>query len=45
MLDAVTGVQPTLERMLHLFGVIRGEPVDPAKGIYKARLDHRKAVD
>jgi UTP--glucose-1-phosphate uridylyltransferase len=38
MLDAVTGVQPTLERMLHLFGTIRGEPVDPARGIYKAEL-------
>ena len=24
MLDAVTGVQPTVERLLHLFGVIRG---------------------
>jgi UTP--glucose-1-phosphate uridylyltransferase len=38
MLDAVTGVQPTVERLLHLFGVIRGAPVEPAKGIYKAEL-------
>lgn len=38
MLDAVTGVQPTLERMLHLFGVIRGEGVDPARGIYRSQL-------
>jgi len=38
MLDAVTGVQPTIERLLHLFGVIRGLPVEPAKGIYKADL-------
>jgi UTP--glucose-1-phosphate uridylyltransferase len=38
MLDAVTGVQPTLERLLHLFGTIRGEPIDSAKGIYKAQL-------
>jgi UTP--glucose-1-phosphate uridylyltransferase len=38
MLDAVTGVQPTLERQLHLFGTIRGEPVDPNKGIYRAQL-------
>jgi len=38
MLDAVTGVQPTLERLLHLFGTIRGAPIDPAKGIYKAEL-------
>src|SRR5437588_4787925 len=37
MLDAVTGVQPTVERQLHLFGVIRGEPVEPARGIYKAQ--------
>jgi len=38
MLDVVTAVQPTLERMLHLFGVIKGNPIDPAKGIYKAEL-------
>jgi UTP--glucose-1-phosphate uridylyltransferase len=38
MLDAVTGVQPTLERDLHGFGTIRGEPVDAAKGIYRAQL-------
>jgi UTP--glucose-1-phosphate uridylyltransferase len=38
MLDAVTGVQPTVERLLHLFGVIRGEPIDAARGIYKAEL-------
>jgi UTP--glucose-1-phosphate uridylyltransferase len=38
MLDAVTGVQPTVERLLHLFGTIRGQPVEPAKGIYKAEL-------
>jgi UTP--glucose-1-phosphate uridylyltransferase len=38
MLNAVTGVQPTLERQLHLFGVIRGEPIDPARGIYKSEL-------
>ena len=38
MLDTVTGVQPTVERLLHLFGTIRGNPIDPAKGIYKAEL-------
>ncbi|MEA2733871.1 MAG: UTP--glucose-phosphate uridylyltransferase [Humisphaera sp.] len=38
MLDAVTGVQPTVERHLHQFGTIRGEPVDPNKGIYRAQL-------
>jgi UTP--glucose-1-phosphate uridylyltransferase len=38
MLDAVTGVQPTIERLLHLFGVIRGVGIEPAKGIYKADL-------
>lgn len=36
MLDVVTGVQPTVERLLHLFGVIRGQPIDPARGVYKA---------
>ena len=38
MLDVVTGVQPTLERHLHAFGVIRGAPVDPSRGIYKAAM-------
>src|SRR3954451_12962358 len=38
MCDAVTGVQPTLERLLHLFGVIKGHPIDANKGIYKAKL-------
>jgi len=42
MLDAVSAVQPTLERLLHLFGVIRGEPIDANKGIYKAELIHEK---
>jgi UTP--glucose-1-phosphate uridylyltransferase len=36
--DAVTGVQPTIERMLHLFGTIKGAPLEPARGIYKAEL-------
>jgi UTP--glucose-1-phosphate uridylyltransferase len=38
MLDAVTGVQPTMERQLDLFGVIRGAPIEATKGIYKAEL-------
>lgn len=38
MLDVVTGVQPTLERLLHLFGTIQGEPIDAARGIFKAGL-------
>jgi UTP--glucose-1-phosphate uridylyltransferase len=38
MCDAVTAVQPTMERQLHLFGTIRGQPIEPAKGIYKAEL-------
>jgi UTP--glucose-1-phosphate uridylyltransferase len=38
MLDAITGVQPTLERLLHLFGVLKGSPIDADKGIYKADL-------
>src|SRR5579884_2413177 len=37
-LDAVTGVQPTLEKLLHMFGTIAGKPMDPAKGLYKAEL-------
>src|SRR5438552_371160 len=38
MLDAVTGVQPTVERLLHLFGTIKGDPIDANKGIYRAEL-------
>lgn len=37
MCDAVTGVQPTIERLLHLFGTIQGDPIEPARGIYKAK--------
>lgn len=36
--DAVTGVQPTVERLLHLFGTIKGDPIDPGRGIYKSEL-------
>jgi UTP--glucose-1-phosphate uridylyltransferase len=36
MLEVVTGVQPTVERLLHLFGVVAGVPIDANKGIYKA---------
>ena len=35
-LDSVTAVQPTVERLLHGFGVIAGEPVDGDRGVYKA---------
>ncbi len=38
MCDAVSGVQPTVERLLHLFGVIKGLPIDSAKGIYRSEL-------
>ena len=38
MLEAVSGVQPTLERDLYLFGTIKGAPIEPDKGIYKAEL-------
>jgi UTP--glucose-1-phosphate uridylyltransferase len=38
MLDAVTAVKPTLERLLHLFGVIKGNPFEPNKGVFKADL-------
>jgi UTP--glucose-1-phosphate uridylyltransferase len=46
MLDALTGVQPTVEKLLHLFGTIRGNAVDANKGIYKAEMIVEKpAVD
>jgi UTP--glucose-1-phosphate uridylyltransferase len=38
MLDSATAVQPTVERLLHAFGVVRGTPIDAARGIYKAEL-------
>lgn len=37
-LDAATSVQPTPESELHLFGTIRGVPLDLAIGLYKAQL-------
>lgn len=36
--SAVTAVQPTMEKELHLFGTIRGEQVHPERGAYKAHL-------
>jgi UTP--glucose-1-phosphate uridylyltransferase len=46
MLDVVTGVQPTLERHLHLFGTIKGSPVDANRGIYKAeKIVEKPKVD
>lgn len=42
MLDACSAVQPTLERLLHLFGVCKGTPIDANQGIYKADLIHEK---
>ena len=40
-----TGVQPTVERLLHLFGTIRGQPIDAEQGDLQGRVDHRKAID
>ena len=43
---SVTGVQPTVERLLHLFGTIKGNPIDAAKGVYKAeRIVEKPSVD
>jgi UTP--glucose-1-phosphate uridylyltransferase len=36
--DALTAVQPTAGRLLHLFGVIKGAPIDPSQGTYRAEL-------
>ena len=36
--DAVTAVQPTLERLLYAFGVLRGTPVPMATDLYKVEL-------
>ena len=45
-LDALTAVQPTLERSIHMFGVIRGAPVDPDGGVYKAeRIVEKPGID
>ena len=35
-LEAVSGVQPTLEKQLYLFGTIKGNPVDLEAGYFKA---------
>lgn len=44
--DAVTGVQPTLERHLHLFGTIKGTPVDADRGIYRAeRIIEKPSIE
>lgn len=44
--DAVTAVQPTLERQLHFFGVIRGSPIDPNREIYRAeRIVEKPSID
>ena len=50
VLDSVTAVQPTVERLLHLFGVIQGDPVDVGGGgmtnVYKARaIVEKPAID
>lgn len=37
-LDVLTAVQLTTERELHLFGTIRGRPVDPVRGVYQSEL-------
>jgi UTP--glucose-1-phosphate uridylyltransferase len=45
-LDAVTAVQPTLEKLLYLFGVIRGAPLDAGRGIYTAeRIVEKPTVE
>jgi UTP--glucose-1-phosphate uridylyltransferase len=46
MVDSVTGVQPTVERLLHLFGVIKGNPIDANRGVYRAeRIIEKPTVD
>src|SRR5207248_5268421 len=43
---AVTGVQPTLESLLHLFGVIKGSDVDGASDVYLAeRIVEKPAAE
>ena len=37
-LDALTGVQPSIEKLLHLFGTIKGKPYDVEKGLFQAEL-------
>jgi UTP--glucose-1-phosphate uridylyltransferase len=44
--DAATAVQLETETALHLFGVIKGDPVDPAKGVYRAlRIIEKPSLD
>ncbi len=45
-LDAMTGVQPTIEKLLHHFGAIKGKPIDVDKGYFQAELIIEKpAID
>ena len=44
--DALTGVQPNPESLLHLFGIIRGAPFDVDRGIYRAqRIIEKPSID
>ena len=44
--EALSAVQLTGEPQLHLFGTIRGEPIDPARGIYRAgRIIEKPGID
>lgn len=40
--QATSAVQPTPSKDLHLFGVIKGEAIDPARGLYRAAAIHEK---
>lgn len=45
-LDAATAVQLEGESALHLFGVIKGELVDPTRGVYRAlRIIEKPSLD
>ena len=44
--DALSGVQPNPERLLHLLGVIHGIPFDNNRGIYRAqRIVEKPSID
>lgn len=46
MLDSVTGVEPVLEKLIYLVGVIKGNPIDASKGIFRAEaIVEKPSVD
>lgn len=44
-MEAMSAVQATPSHLLHLFGTLKGEAIDPAKGIYRVDAIHEKPTE